>query len=141
MQKLKANQNVIIFYEKGLQPIQIHFRNKKFRRNFKQYKDELKSRKDEVQWKGIPDELKSMNNYFLLICILKRKIWEFIAWNLVSFDSYRCEVDKTGFNKYSINKDQLFDALSKFFEVDTTKQALYFNDAAAKDYLEKMLQD
>jgi hypothetical protein len=36
--KIKPHNNLIVFYEKGIIPIQIHFKNSRYRKNFKIYK-------------------------------------------------------------------------------------------------------
>jgi hypothetical protein len=142
MNVIKQNPNLIVFFERGLYPIQVHFRNKKFRRNYKLYRDELKNKKDDILWKGIPEELKTLKNYYLLVCFNKRKMYEFVAWDMVSYDSYRCEIDKQIFSRFSLaNKDVIIEGASRFFDIDTVRSTLHFNEHAARDHLEKIMQD
>ena len=123
---------MLTFYEKGLQPIQLHFRNRKFKKNFQQYIEELKSKKENIIYRVIPEEMQTLKNFYILVCFSKRKMLEFVCWDLVSFECYRCEIDKTPFEKY-FAKDQLsaVKILCKHFDVDYEKSNLLCNQAVA----------
>jgi hypothetical protein len=132
MNKIKKKDNMLTFYEKGLHPIQLHFKNRKFKRNYINYHEEIKSKRDNIIYKVIPEEMQTMKNFYILVCFSKRKMFEFVCWDLVSFDSYRCELDKSNYEKF-FAKDQsgTINILCKYFEVDYEKSILMCNENAA----------
>jgi hypothetical protein len=63
-------------------------------------------------------------------------------YEFVLFDSYHCEIDKQIFSQFSLpNKDLMIVGASLFFNIDIARSKLHFNDHAARDHLEKIIQD
>ena len=140
--KIKKKDNLLVFYERGFMPIQIHFKSRKFRKNFKFYQDEIKAKKDNMIWRGVPDEMQSIKNEYIMACFSKRKMLEFVVWDLSNFEQHKCELDKTPYQKYTIkDRAKPIEIMSRYFSVDTSKNILSCNETAAKDALDKFLVD
>ncbi|KRX06964.1 hypothetical protein PPERSA_07127 [Pseudocohnilembus persalinus] len=142
--KIKPANNLVVFYAKGIQPIQIHFKNRTYRKNYHIFQTEMKQKKADMIWRGVPQELKTLKNSYLLVCFQKNKVkkLEFVAFDLLNFQRYTTELDRNQFVKYlNIDKQETIKTLSKFFDIDQNKQQLQFNEGIAKEFLEKHFKD
>ncbi|KAL4511973.1 hypothetical protein ABPG72_012818 [Tetrahymena utriculariae] len=146
--RLKPCSNVLIYYELGLIPIQNHFRNRRFRRNFQSYKDEIKVKNPNIIHKCIPEELKSLTQYYLLVCVDCKEAndkWELIAWDLVTFERFSKVIKSTEFLVYAeeFGREVTVEFIAKFIDIDPASNELSINSGVSayfkqyKDELKK----
>ncbi|KAL4471738.1 hypothetical protein ABPG74_008631 [Tetrahymena malaccensis] len=146
--RLKPCPNVLIYYELGLIPIQNHFRNRRFRRNFQSYKDEIKVKNPNIIHKCIPEELKSLTQYYLLACVDCKEAndkWELIAWDLVTFERFSKTIKSTEFLPYAeeFGREVTVEFIAKFIDIDPASNELSINSGVSayfkqyKDELKK----
>ncbi|EAR94689.2 IQ calmodulin-binding motif protein (macronuclear) [Tetrahymena thermophila SB210] len=146
--RLKPCPNVLFYYELGLIPIQNHFRNRRFRRNFQSYKDEIKVKNPNIIHKCIPEELKSLTQYYLLVCVDCKEAndkWELIAWDLVTFERFSKMIKSTEFLSYAeeFGREVTVEFIAKFIDIDPASNELSINSGVSayfkqyKDELKK----
>ena len=97
---IRVTPVAMVFLARGLEVMQNHFKTKIFRRNYATYRFQIKMRRDDLVWRGIPRDLQTDEQQYLLACFNKRKFYEFILWDLCTFESFRLETDKTPFVKF-----------------------------------------
>ena len=118
----------------------MHFKNRKYRKNFKDYKGEIRMIQYKILHKCIPEELRSLNQYYLVVCVDSKDIdrmWEFIAWNLINFERFSAKFAKSLFEKYySEIGVKAIEAIAKFFDIDYQNQKIIMKQGVI-EYLDK----
>ncbi|CAD8127430.1 unnamed protein product [Paramecium sonneborni] len=115
-------QNCILFLEKGIRPIQHQFRNRKRLINFRDYKQTVKSWKDQYGQLSNSaslyiDNLCSDQQFIVLSGEYKSKRLLFICWNLEDFEKRMIEIPKQQYQElFMKNKDIAIKLLTSYVE-------------------------
>lgn len=89
-------------------------------------------RQGSIIHKCIPEELKSMTQFYLFVCFEHkdcRDRWEVVVWDLVTFERFYKEIKATEFIKYSteFGTQNTVESLAKFIEIDPSCPELSLN--------------
>ncbi len=133
----------MVFLSRGLEIMQNYIRTKIFNRNYESYRQQLKMRRDDLLWRGLPRELQSDENRYIMLCFTKRKYYEFTLWNIKSFECYRTEIEKALFLQFHLHAKEtsIVRAMSEFFTIDRNTKELLFNATQARQHIEQRIHE
>lgn len=122
--KILPKPNLVVIYSKGFLPIQLHFKNRKYKQNYKQYTNLLQQRKLDVLFKLIPQEWIKMKQYVLIVGFNEKKTWHFIGWDIVTYQRFNLEkdIDKSRYEAYFNSDKEIFiQIVQRHFSLDFQK--------------------
>lgn len=95
--------------------------------------------------KCIPEELRSLTQYYLLACIDKKDQkdrWEIVVWDIVTFERFSKEIKSSEFSSYTIEfgKQVTVEFIAKFIEIDPSSSQLTLNPGMT-EYFKKYREE
>lgn len=105
------------------------------------YKEELKVNHLNIIHKCIPEELRTLSQYYLLACIDHKDAkdkWELIAWDMATFERFSKEIKSTEFliHAAEFGRQVTVEFIAKFIDIDITNPILSLNSGIS-EYFKK----
>ena len=119
------NQNVILYVEKNIKPVQVRFKNRSFNKNyanFRKIRDNYRKQDCKTVTIAVYEVSRlnsARNNFIILMLEDENKAITFFAWSLIDFIKYQLEIIKTKVNNC------LFFKILVYFNVCGIKSNLY----------------
>eukprot|EP00825_Cyclidium_porcatum_P033283 TRINITY_DN3533_c0_g1_i1.p1 TRINITY_DN3533_c0_g1~~TRINITY_DN3533_c0_g1_i1.p1 ORF type:complete len:914 (+),score=178.51 TRINITY_DN3533_c0_g1_i1:151-2892(+) len=142
--KILPKPNLLVLCQKGFLPIQMHFKFRKYKQNYKLYKNMLNDRSKDIILKTIPSEWMKQKQYIIIVGFNDKKTWHFIAWDIITYQRYNMEkdIDKVKYESYFEGKKESFiHIIQRHFTIDFLRFTLYLNESGLQEDLQKNFKD